>query len=562
MRLRHKFLLHSSGLVVLTMTAVMAMVMTRQTEVLKQQEQKRGLAIARNVAAGSVNSLLANDWVDLVQESAAISQGEDIVYIAVFDKDRAEKPIAFDSRFEIKAKDTRLPAWKPSAENPWFCVEGTDPLSGQQVLTIAFPVNYINEVNGVISVQGTVLLGLSLAGIYEEIAAVRYRLLVLWAVALVLGIVSSRFLAQRITKPIEGVAKGALRYAKGDLRHRIEVQVTDEISAVADNLNHMAGQIHKNLNEIEELNRGLEAKVEKRTQDLAHANEDLVTAMGQLKNTQAKLIHSEKMASLGQLVAGVAHELNNPLNFIYNGLGPLRESVTDLRELLGKFDGLTSLAQTDREDIECFKEEIEYDEMASSLDELISTIGEGARRATVIVRDLRNFSRLDEAELKKADLHEGIQGSLNLLKHRLGGRIRVEQDFGDVPEFEFRPAQINQVFMNLLSNAEQSIDGKGTIRIRTCVVDHFAVVEIEDTGCGIDSENLHRIFEPFYTTKDVGEGTGLGLSITYGIVEQHGGVIEVRSEVGKGSCFSLKIPLSEEPEQFPPASAPPVVASC
>ncbi len=562
MRLRHKFLLHSSGLVVLTMTAVMGIVMSSQTEVLREQERKRGLAIARNVAASSVNSLLANDWVDLVQESAAIAQGEDIIYLAVFDKDRVEKPVAFDSRFDIESEDTYVPDWQPTEESPWFCQEQNDSSVGQQIMTIAFPVSYIDEVDGQLSTEGTVLLGLSLEAIYEEIAALRHRLLLLWAVALSLGIFSSRFLARRITKPIEGVAKGALRYAKGDLSHRIEVQVTDEISVLADNLNHMAVQIHKNLNEIEDLNRGLEVKVEKRTKDLARANSDLVTAMDDLKDTQAKLIHSEKMASLGQLVAGVAHELNNPLNFIYNGLGPLRDSVTDLRELLVRFDGLASLTQTDRQDIDCFKEEIEYDEMVESLDELIATIGEGARRATVIVRDLRNFSRLDEAELKRANIHEGIEGSLNLMKHRLSGRIRLEKDFRVIPDFEFRPAQINQVFMNLLSNAEQSIKGKGTIQIRTRMVDHHAVVEFEDSGCGINPDDLHRIFEPFYTTKDVGEGTGLGLSITYGIIEQHGGVIDVRSQIGEGSCFSVKIPMKEKPEELPPRSGFHEAASC
>jgi signal transduction histidine kinase len=265
--------------------------------------------------------------------------------------------------------------------------------------------------------------------------------------------------------------------------------------------------------------------------------------MGRLKDTQAQLVHSEKMASLGQLVAGVAHEINNPLNFVVNGVGPLKEAIGDVLEVLERSRSLGSLSEADRRCLAELEEEVDLVGSVDCVSDLMGAIEEGARRAAVIVQHLRSFSRLDEAELKRANIHDGIEGSLSLMRPRLRDRIEIVREFGDVPEFDCRPAHLNQVFMNLLSNAEQAIEGKGTITIRTGVEGKRIFVEVADTGCGIDEQNLDRIFEPFFTTKDVGRGTGLGLSISFGIVESHNGSIEVQTEKGKGSTFTVWIPL-------------------
>ena len=559
MRLRNKFILHFSGLVVVIMTTVMAVVISRQTSVLKEQATKRGLAIARSVAASSTESLLVYDQSSLTQDAVDISGLDDITYVAIFDNDGRQW--AFASRHDIAqdAVDAPFAEAEGDAELAAPIHEERNDLPGaERFLDIQGPVVYVADDTEESRTIGSVRLGLSLDGIYGEIGLMQQRLGYLWGAALVLSGALSWWLSKRVTRPIERVAAGALRYAGGELDHRIEVRERDEIASLADNLNHMAGQIHQNLAEIEDLNRGLEEKVRLRTHELVVANEDLEQAMVRLKETQSQLVQSEKMASLGQLVAGVAHEINNPLNFISNGILPLRESIDDLKELVTMLDE-SPIPDERREEVEDFKDDIEFTDTVESVDELLDTINEGARRATIIVKDLRNFSRLDEADLKVADLHEGLEGTLNLLGPRLEGRVEVVRDFGSIPDFEFRPAQMNQVFMNLISNAEQSIDEKGTVTVSTRSEDGHAVIEIRDTGRGIPEENVGRVFEPFFT--DVGEGTGLGLSISFGIVDQHGGSIEVESEVGVGSVFRVRIPLAipkidDDPDEDTATSSP------
>jgi signal transduction histidine kinase len=537
-------MLHTAGLVAVLMTAVMTVVVTRQTGVLIEQARKRGVSIARNVAGSSVNSLCAGDWFDLGQEAVEIVAGEDIDHVAVFEV--SGRCVAFASkRGEDSSALNRLVTAEERARAKELEAPAVEerPALGDvpRHLSIRHPVIY--TAGGVIRLEGWVLLGLSLEGIDRELTAVRIRLAGLWGVALLLGLTSSLLLAGKVTRPIEEVARAAVRFSAGDLDHRVQVGSRDEISSLADNLNHMAQEIRGHLDEIETLNRGLEAKVHARTQELAHANDELRGAMGRLKDTQAQLVHSEKMASLGQLVAGVAHEINNPLNFVVNGVGPLKEAIGDVLEVLERSRSLGSLSEADRRCLAELEEEVDLVGSVDCVSDLMGAIEEGARRAAVIVQHLRSFSRLDEAELKRANIHDGIEGSLSLMRPRLRDRIEIVREFGDVPEFDCRPAHLNQVFMNLLSNAEQAIEGKGTITIRTGVEGKRIFVEVADTGCGIDEQNLDRIFEPFFTTKDVGRGTGLGLSISFGIVESHNGSIEVQTEKGKGSTFTVWIPL-------------------
>jgi len=563
MRLRNKFILHYAGLIVVIMTAVMAVVVSRQTSVLTEQARKRAVALARNVAASVLDSLMMFHSVEMEGDAAELAAQEDIAFVSFFDREGRRWAYASELDIPPEAIEAPTPGEEPATLEP-RCEERRDVAGGHHILDVRCPVVYVPPLGaGEPEWMGTVRLGLSLEPIDAEIAATQGRLAALWGIALALGLVSSLFLARRVTRPIERVAHGAIRYAGGELEHRITVRGKDEISSLAGNLNDMATQIHANLGEIEELNRSLEAKVRRRTRDLAQTNRELKQAMRRLKETQAQLVQSEKMASLGQLVAGVAHEINNPLNFISNGVVPLERSIEDLRELLELFEQ-GAIPEPDRERIEEFKEEIEFEDTVATLGSLLDTIREGARRATIIVRDLRNFSRLDEADSKVADLHEGLEGTLNLLRPRLGDRIRVVRDYGEVPEFEFCPAQINQVFMNLLSNAEQAIEREGTITIQTRLVGGEVRIEITDTGCGIPPEHESRIFEPFFTTKDVGEGTGLGLAISYGIVKQHDGSIEVRSTPGEGSSFAVRLPLpTPSPEPAGKSSpAEPELAKC
>ena len=279
--------------------------------------------------------------------------------------------------------------------------------------------------------------------------------------------------------------------------------------------------------------------------DLEARNIELVNGKAQLERLQTQIVHSEKMASLGQLAAGVAHELNNPVGFIYGNLDTLSRTVEDLRELLEDYESADVNAET-AAGAEALRKKIDYPESLEDLNSIICDCREGAERIRDIVQNLRTFSRLDEAEFKKSDIHEGLDSTIRLLsQYFTADNIILNRDYGELPQIEAFGGQINQVWMNLLVNAAQSVSAKGgEVRIATHTEGGFVTVAVSDTGTGIASEHLSRIFDPFYTTKAVGEGTGLGLSISFGIVKRHNGTITVKTEVNKGTTFTVKLPIN------------------
>lgn len=278
-------------------------------------------------------------------------------------------------------------------------------------------------------------------------------------------------------------------------------------------------------------------------QDLEKRNQELASQKKALERLQAQLIHSEKMASLGQLAGGVAHELNNPAGFLYSNMESLGEYTSGLERLLAIYDS-ASLSPQQAAEANAIKEELQYERFRAELPSIIADCQEGSGRIRDIVMNLRTFSRLDEAEIKKVDIHAGIDSSIRLLsQYYNSNQITLTRAYGDLPLVECFAGQLNQVWMNLLTNAAQAIGrGPGHVRIETRLDDEVVAVKISDTGKGIDPQNLKRIFDPFFTTKPPGEGTGLGLSISYGIIESHGGVIEVESTPGKGTTFTTLIP--------------------
>ena len=248
------------------------------------------------------------------------------------------------------------------------------------------------------------------------------------------------------------------------------------------------------------------------------------------------------MASLGQLTAGVAHELNNPLNFISSSIAPLQRNMVDLLKLLNSYESLLDEKNLSGVVAE-LKKEMDVEYLIKESTNLLKGIREGAFRSEHIVKDLRTFSRMDENEFKGVNVHEGIDSTLLLLHHKMNGRITVHKKYGDLPPLECLPGKLNQVFMNIISNSILAIKDKGDIFIETSVVEDKARIAIRDTGVGMSKETMDHIFEPFFSTRAVGKGTGLGLSISFSIVQEHHGTIEVTSEPGKGSEFVIMIPL-------------------
>jgi two-component system NtrC family sensor kinase len=275
------------------------------------------------------------------------------------------------------------------------------------------------------------------------------------------------------------------------------------------------------------------------SQQALRANvKELEGANSEIKEAQTRLVHAAKMASLGQLVAGVAHELNNPIGFIYSNMAHLKEYSEKLISLL-------DIAEKDPAQLPRAKEEADLEFIKKDLPKLIASCEDGARRTRDIVLGLRNFSRLEESQVKEVDVREGLSKTLELLSGELKNRIKVIKDFGDIPKIMAYPSELNQVFMNILSNAAQAIEGEGEIRVSTHLTKNKMVeIAISDTGKGMSKETAEKVFDPFFTTKTLGQGTGLGLSISYGVIQKHGGEILIDSEVGKGTTFRIILPVN------------------
>jgi len=269
----------------------------------------------------------------------------------------------------------------------------------------------------------------------------------------------------------------------------------------------------------------------------------LKKAYKKLKSTQAQLIHSEKMASLGQVAAGVAHELNNPINFIYSNLDHLRDYIDRLKRMLEVYSSITLEDRKKEELIRKTKEEIELDFILKDLDKLIKTFYDGAERVKNLVWNLRSFSRSDDKEPQDVDIHECMENTLALLSHIYKHRITLHREYGDIPKISGYASHLNQVFMNLLANAGQAIQGQGDVWITTKQQGDKVIISIRDNGKGIPKENIPKIFDPFFTTKNKGEGIGLGLSISYGLIEKHKGRISVESQEGVGTTFTIELPI-------------------
>lgn len=302
---------------------------------------------------------------------------------------------------------------------------------------------------------------------------------------------------------------------------------------------------------ILEQNAELERNVNERTLELQESNKALETTLSDLKEAQSQLVDSEKMAGLGQLTAGIAHEINNPINFVTSNIKPLELDIIDLDNVITMYEKLDFDAELRPQisKIESFKKQIDIVFVREEIKSLLSGISEGAKRTAEIIRSLKNFSRLDENDTKPVDLNEGLASTLVLVKNTFPDHLTVVKEFGEIPKVECLPGKINQVFMNLISNAIHAIKNKGsedpgTLTIKSWQDGEYVKISIRDTGTGMSDAVKQRIFEPFFTTKDVGEGTGLGLSIVFRIIESHHGNIDVITNLGEGTEFIINLPIN------------------
>ncbi len=301
-------------------------------------------------------------------------------------------------------------------------------------------------------------------------------------------------------------------------------------------------------------NAQLEEDVEKRTQELIEINRTLefeknqqLLLNNQLKETQTHLVQSEKMASIGQLAAGVAHEINNPIGYINSNLTSLKIYIDNLLALVALYEQVevTDANTVQLAHIKAFKQKIDLEFLKADVLDLLEESHEGATRVKKIVQDLKDFSHLgNDDDWQWADLHVGLETTLNIVNNEIKYKAKVVKEFGDLPKIKCLPHQLNQVFMNLLVNAAHAIENEGTITLRTGTENNHVWVEVSDTGKGIAPEHLSKIFDPFFTTKPVGKGTGLGLSVSYAIIKKHQGTVQLNSQLGQGTTFRIVLPIS------------------
>ncbi|MCX8026285.1 MAG: ATP-binding protein [Thermodesulfovibrionales bacterium] len=318
---------------------------------------------------------------------------------------------------------------------------------------------------------------------------------------------------------------------KGDLGVRF---------AIADNESEFIFRLGSNFNNMMEM--------------LQSKNRELETAYSELKKAQAQILQREKMASIGQIAAGVAHEINNPMGFITSNLSSLgkytaklidfiNEQHKTLEMLASKCDKDMAVNSLDK--IKQLSQKLKIDFIKEDISNLIKESLDGAERVTKIVQNLKSFARIDEVEWKLANINDCIDNAIKIIWNEIKYKITLKCDYGDIPNIYCNPGELNQVFLNMILNACQAIETKGEIEVKTWAEDRDVFVSIKDTGCGMPEDIINRIFEPFFTTKDVGKGTGLGLSISYDIIKKHDGDITVDSKLGQGTKFTIRLPIKE-----------------
>ncbi len=408
----------------------------------------------------------------------------------------------------------------------------------------AIEVNYVlskdNSLNDIQEIQGTtdnytVTMGLTQGKTQNNNIHIMFENMKIFVfILLFFGLLASAMMSRIINSPLIRLTKGVKEFAGGNFNYRLKETRFGEINELVSAYNTMAAQLL-------ELYTSLEQKVQERTLELEKANNEL-------KEAQAMMVHSEKMRSLGELVAGIAHEINNPINFIYGNIMILDKYNKDMFDLIEKYiENEESLAPEKRIEIEKLKNEIDIDFLKDDIKELIRSCVEGTERTKNIILDLKNFSRMEEMVMTQFDIPKEIDTTLNILNNKYKNRITVHKNYEEnLPKIEAYGGQLNQVFMNILDNAAAAIKGNGDVYIDVKRLGDNVEIKFKDTGKGIKKENLSKVFDPFFTTKPVGQGTGLGMSISYRVIQNHYGSINVESEVGQGATFTIVIPINHQ----------------
>ena len=509
---------------------------------LNEELTNRGITLVKNLAFSGREAISReNIFKTLNPLMDAVMQEPDVIYVLILNKEG--KVIAQkDPDGIIRQAECTLPSEMPRTDTP----EVEYHQHGSSVHWHIYKPVYTNPEDETVladahdsstAVNGLVAIGISPDSLHKKLKNLFAATLIIAGVFMVAGIGCAALLSKRITDPLKKLDSAAQKIAKGDYSIQTDIHTGDEIESLAMSFGRMAEEIQTAQHEIEEYSRTLEHKVEERTREL--------------KEAQSQLVQSEKLAGIGQLAAGVAHEINNPTGFIINNLGALETYTQNILKALSEYEDLIREIESDTgkrtEDIEgrfgSIHESNDIEYISKDLPDLVRETAQGAQRIRDIVKNLRDFAHPPDDVIRYTDLNREIESSLSLVWNELKYKCEVTREYGEIAQVPCSPGKIQQVFVNILINASQAIEKEGEIGIRTFSEDSKAVVQIRDNGKGIPEAVRDKIFNPFFTTKAVGKGTGLGLSIVYGIIERLGGTIEVDSEVGKGTEFTLTLPV-------------------
>lgn len=525
--------IEASLLIVLVVTAVNFMRSTINDDLVK-----RASTVATLFATTTKDSVLSYDLASLEAFSLELMKNPDIAYVRVLND---------QGQVLAQAGGNQLLARPFSQDSELSNV--TDGIFDSHASIVESD-----------HVYGRIELGIDISNIEKSIKKIQNWTSSIALLEMVLVALFSFVLGTYLTHQLKTLRKAArdisTSVSSGEFKHeKVKVVGNDELAEVAQAFNRLITTLEAEHHrrecyqqDLEELNRTLEQKVNKRTAMLNQRNKQLESSNQELHEAQQQLVQAEKMASVGQLAAGVAHEINNPIGFVCSNLSSLEQYIETYRQLSEQVVALlaTNDVKLKSDMSEKLLNLIESEDIAfvnDDVGDLLSESSQGLQRVKEIVNGLKQFSRADSDTKQLFDINDCVNTTLNMVSNELKYHCRIEKNLSPLPKTAINVGKISQVLTNLLINAGHAIEKQGVITITTRCENKHIVVKVADDGCGIDSENVDKLFDPFFTTKAEGVGTGLGLSISYGIIQEHGGDISVQSEPGKGSCFSVSLPL-------------------
>ena len=532
MTLRFKTVIGVAVIEAFLLALLIGTVVSHQHKGAEHSLQKRVNTTAKLFASTTKDPLLSLDLASLESFSEELLANPDLVYVRVLDAGGQPYAEAGDASLMQKTfvADDRL----------------DDVTDGVYDTSADIAESDI--------VYGRVELGFDIQAIMEEIADTRRLGIGIAAVEMLLVGLFSLLLGTYLTRQLKVLQVTAKKISQGDYSTRIPVTGHDEVADVSSAFNRMSTALQETQTsrdeyeeQLIELNQTLEDKVERRTAQINRQVAELQAANDKIADTQAKLIQSEKLASVGQLAAGVAHEINNPIGFVRSNLTTLTEYVETYQTLLKAYQSLSSLAEEERSrhitEIRKIEDTEDIEFINEDITELLKDSVDGTARVRDIVQGLRDFSHAGGQSRTRCDLNRCIESTLKIVKNGLQNKCTIETSLQPVPEVMANTGEINQILMNLMVNAGQAVGENGHITVKTAMHNNSVQIDIQDNGSGIDPSHLDKLFDPFFTTKPVGEGTGLGLAISYGIIQDHDGEIEVNSELGVGTAFTIRLPV-------------------